>query len=363
MNGGGLPLLSPKPLRSCGGAVVCVPARNEALKLPKLVAALGRQARCGPGRLRVLLLINNTTDDSRRAAEHAAEKAQTLDLRVIERSFAAGDAHAGSARRAAMEGGAEWLESEGAADGVLLTTDADAMPDDQWVTASCRALAAGADIVGAAITGDPKEEARFSPRFAAEIAQVLAARTLARDLEDMIDPVAGDPGPRHTDHTGGGLALRLATYRAVGGCPALPFREDLGLVDAVRRMGGVVRHDPSVRVTVSARMRGRAAGGMASTISAWSRRVARGEALLAPDPDEQMAHWCARAAARAAAIGRTAHLSEALAARAVAAEIALRCPDPVDWRGEVPARAAISLLEHYLDEQIRPPRAVQSCAR
>lgn len=177
------------------------------------------------------------------------------------------------------------------------------------------------------------------------------------ELEDAIDPTPGDPTPRHTDHTGGGLALRLETFRAVGGCPALPVREDLALVDAVRRMGGTVRHCPSVRVTVSARMRGRAAGGMAATIRSWSRQVARGHDLLAPDPDEQVRRWRSRAVLRAE-LGRTAPaLPEGIASRIVAAGLAAHCPDPVDWTAQIPAGEAIRKLERYLDDFVRPRSA------
>ena len=350
----GLAVLRPEiAFGSCSDVVVCVPARNEERRLPGLISALGRQTRRASERLRVLLLLNNTFDASRRAAERVRIEAPGVDLRIVERWFGAAYAHAGSARRAAMEAGAGWLERDGVSGGVILTTDADAVPHEDWVAASCAALEAGADIAAAHIAGDPTEEARFSATFRAAISDVMAVRALARDVEDRIDPIPGDPAPRHTDHTGGGLALRLATYRAVGGCPALSCREDLGLVDAVRRLGGVVRHCPAVRVTVSARMHGRAAGGMASTISAWSERIAQGGVLLVPDPAEQIEHWRARAHARTEAARAAAHLPETLAARSIAAILASRCPDPVDWRAEIPAHDAMTILEHALDVRIR----------
>lgn len=350
----GVPVLAPElSLTPCDDAVVCVPARNEARRLPKLIAALDRQGRRFGRPLRVLLLVNNSSDGSGRAAALAGAGAPHIELRIVERHFAAALAHAGSARCAAMEAGADWLERDGVAGGVLLTTDADAVPDADWVGASCAALEAGADVAAAAITGDPAEEAGFPPALRAAIGQVARARALALDLEDAIDPAPADPAPRHADHTGGGLALRLATYRAVGGCPALPFREDIGLVDAVRRMGGVVRHSPTIRVTVSARMRGRAAGGMAATICAWSERIAQGGVLMVPDPAEQIDHWRARAAARAEAALAAAALPQDLAARVVAAELARRLPDPVDWRREIPARDAVSILEQCLDVHVR----------
>ncbi|WP_299358624.1 glycosyltransferase family 2 protein [uncultured Paracoccus sp.] len=350
----GRQLLSPSLATApCGDAVVCVPARNEAQRLPALIAGLDRQAGFGDRKVRVLLLLNNCTDASRSTAERAAAAASRVEMRIVQRSFPAAAAHAGSARRAAMGSGAAWLDDIGARDGVLLTTDADAVPAADWVARSCAALAAGADIAAAALIGAPDEEARFARPLRRAVDAWMEARRLAVLLEEAVDPVPGDPAPRHWDHSGGGLALRLATYRAAGGCPAMPFREDLALVEAVRRLGGIVRHCPSIRVTVSARMQGRAAGGMADTIRAWAAQAEAGAPVMAPDPAVMEAQWRARAAVRAAAAKATGHLPATLAARALAAYVAKHCPDPVDWPAEIPAPDATRILERRLDDLLR----------
>lgn len=345
-------LLPPSP-PPCGAPVVCVPARNEARRLPALIAALDAQRDLPQGRLRVVILLNNCVDASRAAVERAAAAAPRLDLRIEERRFPPPRAHAGSARRAAMEAGAGWLERIDAARGWLLTTDADAVPAPDWIARSRAALDAGADVAAAALNGDPVEEARFSPALRHAIVEAYTARMRAIALEDALDPTPGDPWPRHGDQSGGGLALRLAAYRAVGGCPAAPFREDLALVDSLRRLGGVVRRCPSIQVTVSARMRGRARGGMADTVRAWARRVAAGEALRVPDPAAQETHWRARAAIRRDAAAAAAALPPDLAARVVAAEVARRAPDPVDWPRLAPAPEALRTLERRLDDLTR----------
>lgn len=341
----------------CGDAVVCVPARNEARRLPALIAALDRQV--GAENVRVLLLLNNCTDASRSVVERAvaaASRASRLDLRIVERHFPAAAAHAGSARGAAMESGAAWLDEIGARNGVLLTTDADAAPAVNWIARSRAALAAGADVAAAALVGARFEEARFAPPLRRGVAAWLAARRLAVLLEDALDPVQGDPAPRHWDHSGGGLALRIATYRAAGGCPATAFREDLALVNAVRRLGGVVRHCPSIRVTVSARLRGRAPGGMADTVRSWAAQTEAGAPIMAPDPRVMEVHWRARATARREAAEAARDLPPALAARVVAAHTARRFPDPVDCPAELPALEAARIMEQRLNELtcIRP---------
>ncbi len=350
---GGTLLLPSEPIPPCGEPVVCVPARSEARRLPALVAALDQQ-RDLTRPLRVVLFLNNCDDRSLEVAEQAASKAGRCDVRILERQFPPGLAHAGSARRVAMEAGAAWLDAAGAADGALLTTDADAIPAEDWVVRSLAALDAGADVAAAALMGDPREEAWFSPALRRAIDEVLAAQALAVTLEDGIDPTPGDPAPRHADSSGGGLALRLLTYRAVGGCPPLPFREDLAMVDAVRRLGGVLRRDPGIRVTVSARLRGRAPGGMADTVRRWAEMVAAGKPLVVPCPQVQLVHWRARATLRAEAAASAAALSPTLHARVVAAEVARRLPDPADWRCFKPAEEARTELEDLVNDVTAP---------
>ena len=65
-----------------------------------------------------------------------------------------------------------------------------------------------------------------------------------RRLEEVLDPPAHDPAPRHGDHVAASLALRADLYRRVGGLPMLPCGEDNALVARVRWHGGRVRHCP-----------------------------------------------------------------------------------------------------------------------
>ena len=102
-------------------------------------------------------------------------------------------------------------------------------PADSWVEANLKAIAAGADIVGGCIVGDPDEEARLGPGFLHRARLHARYGELRDELAALIDPLDHDPWPRHHDHTGGSLAVRSSVYRAVGGMDAVPFREDLGL--------------------------------------------------------------------------------------------------------------------------------------
>ena len=270
-----------------GPAIVCVPARNEAERLPRLLRGLAAQDGFDAGhRLRVVIVANNCTDATVPAvrALDAAGALAALDLRLIEATLEGARAHVGTARRMALDAGADWLEGDGASEGVLLTTDADARLAPGWVAANLRALR-GAEIVGGRLVID--DEGADGPALAAFHARVERYWSGVRALEDALDPPPHDPAPRHGDHTGGSLALRASLYRSVGGLPELPRGEDNALVAAVQRAGGRLRHCSEVSVLVSARTAGRAEGGMATEMERRARVVQDGEAYRLP----RAAHW------------------------------------------------------------------------
>ena len=267
---------------------VCVPARDEADRLPILLDALARQDVDGP--IRVSILINNTVDDSVAAVARAqAAWGERLHLAVACHDLPPERAHAGTARRLAMEAGLARIDPDR---GVLISTDADTRPPSDWISAMLRAIDAGLDIVGGRIVVDDAEP------LAADMdaMQVKLDRYWAcvRAIEDDIDPCRWDPAPRHGDHTGASLAILAPLYRAAGGVPAIPAGEDRALVEAAVAAGGRLGHPMSVWTRVSARTIGRATGGMADHMQALSVRVARGEPTFLPSFDQ----WRARAAWR-----------------------------------------------------------------
>jgi GT2 family glycosyltransferase len=254
---------------------VCIPARNEADRLPRLLASLAEQD-CIPLRsaLRVVVLANNCTDGTVAAirALEASGALAPLALRLIEVRLAGAEAHVGTARRMALDAGAEWLAADGISDGILLTTDADARLPADWVGANLRALEA-ADVVGGRLVIDDDGEA--DPALAALHARIERYWAGVRRLEDILDPPPHDPAPRHGDHTGASLAVPVALYQAVGGLPPLPCGEDNALVGLLRARGARLRHCPAVRVMVSSRHQGRVSGGMATEMARRARAIGR----------------------------------------------------------------------------------------
>ncbi len=247
-------------------AVVAIPVQNEAERIADCLLALSNQAGPAPG---VLLLVNNTTDATVRLV---AEIAPSLacPVHVIEHRFPPDQANAGMARRLAMQ-----RADELAPPGVpLLTSDADGRADPDWLRANLHHLGRDIDAVFGRADIDPIEAASIPPSLHQADAEECAYAALLDQIASLIDPDPHDPWPRHAERSGASIAVRRSVFRAVGGIPAVALGEDRGFHAVLRRADARVRHAPEVRVVVSGRILGRAAGGMADTIR---RR------LVAPD--------------------------------------------------------------------------------
>lgn len=269
---------------------VCVPARNEVSRLPILLEALAEQD--VDGSIRVAVLVNNSGDGTACAARDAARAFEgRLDMVLNEVVLPIETANAGAARSLAMELGITVLG--GREDAVLISTDADSRPPCDWVRNILRAMREGADIVGGRLVIDARDPLPL------DMGRVRALWDLywadVRSIEDTLDPIAWDPAPRHGDHTGASLALRVSTYREAGGIPPIASGEDRALVEAAVALGARLRHPVDVWTRVSGRLDGRARGGMADHLRVLADTLAHGHPVLAPSLDQ----WRKRALWRA----------------------------------------------------------------
>ncbi|GJE75664.1 glycosyltransferase [Methylorubrum suomiense] len=242
--------------------VIAVPVRNEAERIVACLRAIDAQTGLAPGRLGLVLFLNNCSDGTPDIVADLLPRL-TLPVRVIERTYAG--AHAGWARRAAMDAAAAWLDEVGAS-GTLLTTDADSRVPPDWVAANLAALDAGADAVAGRVELIPEEAALLPPSLPARGRLEDAYDALITEMEARIDPDPSDPWPCHRTTIGASLAVRRSAYGAVGGMPEIPLGEDGAFVAALLEQGFRVRHDRAVMVWISARLTGRAPGGVADTI-------------------------------------------------------------------------------------------------
>ncbi len=260
-------------------AVICVPVRNEAALLPDLIGALRCQD-MPPGTFAAFFHLDSCTDASEAILSGAARH---LSFPCWWASGRPGPPNAGTARRAACQAGLQ--QAPGA--GSLLVTDADSRPATDWVRKNLGALRRADVVAGRIERGAPGAW----PARRRQEAYLDRLHTLRRTL----DPVAHDPLPSHPSLGGASLALRRSVYRALGGFEPFVSGEDAALVMRARREGWRVRHDPEVRVITSARLTGRAPGGLADELA---RLSADPEAFLVPDPDEAAALYRRQASLR-----------------------------------------------------------------
>jgi hypothetical protein len=171
-------------------------------------------------------------------------------------------ANAGHARHLAMTLGADMAGREG----VLLTTDADAVVPPDWISRNLAGLRQGAELVcGRAVIG-PQDLALIPAHLQTDDALERRLIGLLDEMAWLIDPDPHDPPPRHTEASGASLALRVTSFDRVGGIPPVASGEDRAFAAALWQADGRVRHDPAIVVTVSGRLQGRADRGMAATL-------------------------------------------------------------------------------------------------
>ncbi len=282
-----LPSLLPShPLPRCR-AVVIVPARNEEATLPAALDALAAQVDVhgqplADDSFEIILLLNNCTDGSAAVSRRWQHEHPRVTLHIAERTLPPQDAHIGMARRLLLD--TAWCRLIGQTANVcgMLSTDADTLVAPNWIAGNLRALEKGADAVGGMICLPEEEVAALPPGAREAYRRDRRYEALVAELEDLLDPQAGGPWPRHLQHVGASLACTPAAYARTGGLPVRRTLEDVAFVDALRRIDARVRHEPSITVSTSARLSGRVEVGLSAQLETWQRMHETGEAHLVP---------------------------------------------------------------------------------
>jgi hypothetical protein len=270
-----LPLPSPglvSPIRP--GFVIAIPVRDEEERLPACLRALAQQHNqlgrpIPPALVRIVVFANNCTDQSASLARKVGG-GLSLDIRVVEARLPPAAAHAGAARRAAMDIAEAWLEEQGERDCVILTTDADSQVAPNWIAENLAAFEAGAEAVLGRI--DLDGEGKFLPEALHRRGELEDAyEGLLTELSWLLDPLEHNPWPHHATISCASLGISRTAYCRVGRLPRVPLGEDKALIALLSRQDARIRYCPTIHVITSGRTNGRAPGGVADTLRIRSR--------------------------------------------------------------------------------------------
>jgi hypothetical protein len=168
-----------------------------------------------------------------------------------------------------------------------MTTDADSAPATDWIAANLHALRA-ADVVAGRVVHEAGGASAIQAQLEAYLDRLHSFRRL-------FDPVPWEAPRSHHWTSAASLAVCSHVYQAIGGFPAMPNGEDAGFADAAARGGYRLRRDAAVWVTTSTRRSGRAAAGLAASLSAWDN------ASVPPDiahPEDEAWRYALHAKAR-----------------------------------------------------------------
>lgn len=239
---------------------IAIPARDEQARLNRLLTALALAAERSPYPVSALVLANNCSDGTAQVAR--AFRHPLLAVETVEIAFPPDQASAGCARRLAMD--LAWRPGA-----LLMTTDGDATPAPGFVASAWHHVAQGADLVCGTIGTDARQ-VLATPSGARIAAAEAAYGALVHEVRHCIDRMAGRQpldGPRpHYMESGAAIAIRADAYAAIGGLPPVPSSEDRALVHRAERHRLCIRYVPDMHAHVSARLFGRAKGGMAECL-------------------------------------------------------------------------------------------------
>lgn len=241
---------------------VAIPMKDEADHAAACLAALDRAAGRHDGPVTLVPFANNCTDATLAVIRAVRPRHARVEWRAA--SLLPPDAHAGWSRRLALDAAAGLLARS---TDVLMATDGDTNVAPDWIARTVAHLDAGWDAVaGRALTS--RVERWALPERARQRLNRLTQYYLALDwLRAFGRPE--EPWPRHWYEGGASMATTLGWYGRIGGAPTPPVAEDRAFFNALKAAGARVRHAIDVRVITSARLDGRAPGGMADTLARW----------------------------------------------------------------------------------------------
>ena len=218
-------------------AVVVIPAHNEATRLPRCLAAVLAAATAMPGRVLTVVVLDACTDRSADVADRFGPGVQVLSI----------DAHnVGAARAAGFDRARTVWPDANVARTWYATTDADSRVDPDWLV---RQLELDGDMVLGLVRVTDWRRQRSD--------------VVARYLDQYEAHVEDSDAAGHEHIHGANMGFSSRAYWRVDGFRALPFAEDVDLVERFVAAGYTIHRDTRLSVVTSARTRARAPQGFA----------------------------------------------------------------------------------------------------
>ena len=283
-----LPLIASPPLPSCRVSVI-MPVRNEAENLPSAIASLAHQTDnngnlVDPACYEVLVLANNCTDSTVETVRKLQQIYPLLSLQVVDVTLARGEAHVGKARQMIMDEAYRRFSQVGLTGRIIASTDGDTEVAPNWVSALLKEFDKGVDAVGGRII-TCRNSLSVSPDISLYYLRRLAHAYFASQIECLLDPQPHDCWPRHFQYCGANMAVSAEMYGKVGGMPLVRHEEDVALYRSLQQADAKIRHSLDVRVLTSARLAGRATGGLSELLETLSTTSEQRRAVLVESPD------------------------------------------------------------------------------
>ncbi|TDE11276.1 glycosyltransferase [Dyadobacter psychrotolerans] len=248
---------------------VIVPVRNEAECLWETLEALRLQEDNSGNRLpsdvyEVLVLVNNTTDNSFEIAEKYAALYPSFRL-AAEEIWQEGDrANIGTVRRLLMDDAYRRLMLTGNQNGIIASTDGDTTVDSRWICNIIAEIEKGNDAVGGRILTE--KEGGTSRLYHL---RDVTYRCLLAQAESLIDPRQHNPFPCHFQYFGANMAVTCSMYNQAGRLPQVPFLEDMAFHKALMLQDARIRRSFEVKVYTSSRVDGRVSIGFSEQLRRW----------------------------------------------------------------------------------------------
>lgn len=248
--------------------VIIIPAKNESKIIEESLRSITNQRKSNnalfdSSSFELLILCHNCNDKTYQVCLKFALANPQIVIHPLSWNSTIANT-VGSARRILMNIAYERIAYP---NGLIISTDADTIPDKRWLYNLEKYLEQEISLVCGFINADLKDLVGQAKIYLTAKEEYLLLKS---KLEAKILPNFNDPWPRHSYHWGSNMAIKKKVYKAIGGIRPLHYLEDVNLYTKVVSEGYSVRHCIKTKVTTSTRLDSRCDEGFGEELQAWT---------------------------------------------------------------------------------------------